>query len=199
MEEFRIFGFPVRTYILSYFENNLADELIEQFKQESILHEETHTKTGFWSKSQQILKELKLKELTNEIHSCIEDYRTQESHIVEDIEIVSSWFNILQPEQYIEPHVHLNSYISGTIHLNEGSNLFFKKPSVESVFQLHCEIENVDSQFIEYVPQPGSLVLFPSTLSHGVYPHNREDARFSLAFNTWPRYYGSSTRHVNLR
>ena len=199
MEEYRIFGFPIRTYVLDYFEENSIDDLITCLKNEKIVHEESHNKTGFWSSDQEIFKSLNLESLSAEVLSCVQDYSKTESHIVDDIKIVSSWFNILQPDQYIEPHVHLNSYISGTIHLNEGGNLFFRKPSVESVYQLHCDIKDTDSQFIEYTPQPGSLILFPSTLSHGVYPHNKEDARFSLAFNTWPRVFGGSTRYVNLR
>lgn len=199
MEEYRIFGFPIRTYILDYFEKNSPDDLIEILKNEKIVHEESHTKTGFWSKSQELFKELELNELEDEILQCVNDYSNKESHVVEGISIVSSWFNVLESNQYIEPHVHLNSYISGTIHLSEGSNLFFRKPPTEDVFQICCELSEYDKHFVEYDVQPGTLVLFPSKLSHGVYPHNREDPRVSIAFNTWPKKFGGTTRFVNLK
>ena len=200
MEEYRIFGFPVRTYRLEYFKNKESiDQIVEVLKSKKITHEEGHTDTGFWSSSQELFKDLELTALTSEILDYVNDYSKKESHKVDDISIISSWFNVLQLDQYIEPHVHLNSYISGSIHLTEGSSLFFRKPPPEDIFQICCEIEDHDTQFIDYAVEPGTLVLFPSKLMHGVYPHNREGARFSLAFNTWPKVYGGMTRYVNLK
>lgn len=84
----------------------------------------------------------------------------------------SFWFNIAKKGEVTGLHDHAsNSELSGVTYLQSdrnSGNLFFKKDGIKE---------------IEMEPQVGRLVLFPSSLRHGV-RENRSDAeRISLAFN----------------
>lgn len=102
------------------------------------------------------------------------------------------WININKKDNYNVSHNHPNSIISGVFWVKTPENcglLKFENPNnfVEDVL-----IQKVDkdlakkynySDSFQFVPQEGTLVLFPSHLHHSVEPNQSDEDRISIAFN----------------
>jgi hypothetical protein len=84
----------------------------------------------------------------------------------------SSWGNILEENNYVEPHQHIGSNISGILYLTEngpGTDFpDFKKTTEEKI---------------------GKFVLFHPHSLHGVKQSNLKEKRYSLAFNLYATNY----------
>jgi uncharacterized protein (TIGR02466 family) len=197
-EETYLFGIPVRSYELKYFKNNSINEFLKDLNSYRLLHN-GDPQTGFYSETQTLLKDQKFNDLNKEIIDCITHFSYCERHAVEDISIVSSWSNLLQEGQFIEPHMHTNSYISATIHLTEGSHLFFQRHPTEELYGFTLGVRPSQEDFIAVDCIPGNLIVFPSKLTHGVYPHSGKSPRISIALNTLPKVFGTPTAYVDLQ
>jgi uncharacterized protein (TIGR02466 family) len=97
-----------------------------------------------------------------------------------------SWFNIYQRGDYQEKHVHPTSTISSIYILTAPKNsakIYFSSPLNE---MYHV---NYNRQQQNSVPQiwcdsiPGTLIIFPSYLPHGVDSHDSDTIRISLSYN----------------
>lgn len=122
----------------------------------------------------------KSKEL-NEIKKCI---RLNIKNFLRHIDINNSyvyilcWFNILRKNENMKAHSHEDykkaemSFVSG--------NLFLSGENSSTVYQTPFTNQN-----IEIPNSPGSLILFPSYITH--WTINRSDKiRASIAFNVYP-------------
>jgi len=127
--------------------------------------------------------------LKKTIEKCIKQFVSQTYHPINDIEfpITQSWLNKTKKDMYHHTHTHANSYISGVLYLktipNDRINFI-----VENLFSSLFEIENYNdfnSQMRWINVNKYDLLLFSSSLVHGVNVNETEEDRISLSFNTW--------------
>lgn len=161
-----------------------------------------YLKGGFVrSKNDYILDDDELKDLKDFCLNCIHQYTNEVIGMNDEIEIQQSWVNECQPgEEQIRDHYHPNSFISGVFYLisdqKNGAPIKFKSDLHKSNFgSIEGDCQNFDqynyypsnSAEFTYPSIPGQLLLFSSTITHGVPTNMSDKKRMSIAFNTYPK------------
>jgi len=108
------------------------------------------------------------------------------------LEISSSWFTKTHKGEQSPMHDHKNCVFSAVYYYGDYDdkvgNLIFKNPIVNlTSYRLNVDKSNRFNTYdIEITPQAGSLLIFPSYVSHKIDVHKSEIPRLSLAFNMVP-------------
>ena len=135
-----------------------------------------------------VLENKTLKNLKKDLNKMVIDYFNKivctDNSIVPYI--TQSWLNYTKNKQFHHTHSHANSYVSGVFYINADKKVdkikFYKDNN--SLFKLKTtkfNIFNSDSWW--YSIKTGDVVLFPSTLKHGVSKKEGKNIRISLSFN----------------
>ena len=108
------------------------------------------------------------------------------------LEISSSWFTKTHKGEQSPMHDHKNCVFSAVYYYGDYddkvANLIFKNPIVNlTSYRLNVGKSNKFNTYdIEITPQSGSLLIFPSYVSHKIDVHKSDIPRLSLAFNMVP-------------
>ena len=108
------------------------------------------------------------------------------------LEISSSWFTKTHKGEQSPMHDHKNCVFSAVYYYGDYDdkvgNLIFKNPIVNlTSYRLNVGKSNKFNTYdIEVTPQSGSLLIFPSYVSHKIDVHKSDVPRLSLAFNMVP-------------
>ena len=108
------------------------------------------------------------------------------------LEISSSWFTKTHKGESSPMHDHKNCVFSAVYYYGDYDdkvgNLIFKNPIVNlTSYRLNVGKSNKFNTYdIEVTPQSGSLLIFPSYVSHKIDVHKSDIPRLSLAFNMVP-------------
>ena len=108
------------------------------------------------------------------------------------LEISSSWFTKTNKGEQSPMHDHKNCVFSAVYYYgdydDQVGNLIFKNPIVNlTSYRLNVDKSNKFNTYdIEITPQAGSLLIFPSYVSHKIDVHKSDIPRLSLAFNMVP-------------
>lgn len=108
------------------------------------------------------------------------------------LEISSSWFTKTHKGECSPMHDHKNCVFSAVYYYGDYddkvANLIFKNPIVNlTSYRLNVGKSNKFNTYdIEITPQSGSLLIFPSYVSHKIDVHKSDIPRLSLAFNMVP-------------
>lgn len=100
-----------------------------------------------------------------------------------------AWMNANPPKSYNAPHTHPMAHWSGVYYVSQ--------PNVEDRFSGMIEFLDPRTDLPNWRilggsafrpkrrirPEVGELVIFPSYLTHWVYPNNSQEERISIAFN----------------
>ena len=108
--------------------------------------------------------------------------------------ITQSWLNVTKQNEHHEIHNHPNSIISGVYYFTDNSIIIFTSPFADLVsktISIESEIYN-SWNFANYNEcgqtwNKGTLILFPSYLTHRVPKNKSLDVRISLSFNVFVR------------
>ena len=109
-----------------------------------------------------------------------------------ELEISSSWFTKTHKGESSPMHDHKNCVFSAVYYYGDYDdkvgNLIFKNPIVNlTSYRLNVGKSNKFNTYdIEITPQSGSLLIFPSYVSHKIDVHKSVIPRLSLAFNMVP-------------
>jgi uncharacterized protein (TIGR02466 family) len=208
MEILQLFPIPVlKTKIPVKFSNLIP--IIDA--QPTSSDKELNSIYGERSLNSYILDLPELKDLKNYILNLVELYSESNLHYKPDTpyKITQSWVTIKNPGQSHTLHSHPNSIISGvfyygnispetpSIYFNNSSSSY-RTPIITHPYE-HESIENlVNTTSVHTIP--GTLLLFPSWLKHGV-PENKSNLpRKSLAFNSVPQNgFGDETTLTELK
>ena len=107
--------------------------------------------------------------------------------------ITQSWINYTKDTEFHHPHIHANSLYSAVVYLKTvpGDCIeFFRMKKTDIVSQLELQRKDYnDYNCLSWkIPvQSGTVIIFPSSLSHGVPPVNHHEERISLSFNSFIR------------
>ena len=106
-----------------------------------------------------------------------------------ELEFTSSWYVKLRKGGYVDKHIHEIGWISGAVYLQIPKH---RIDPTEACFEygLHGDNypklhENFPSEIVS--PNPGDIVLFPSSLFHRTIPFNSEEERICVAFDLKPQ------------
>lgn len=112
-----------------------------------------------------------------------------------------SWLNVYYTNVGMNSHYHSNSFLSGVFYITSGSPISFTSDLSKTNYSVEA-LPSSPSLFLPSVipsftfhPNPGTLLIFSSNTNHFVLPHNSNQERISLAFNTYPTLpYGDNQR-----
>ena len=191
------FGIPIGSFKLETLTNDKINQIKKLIDSQNI-DSPPNGKTGSWTIKQNLFDNPLFDEVKAECLKYTTLFSIEQKHVCQDIQIVSSWATILQQGQEFTMHKHSNSYISGVIHLDYSSPLVFKDHNTEHLYNLLVEKIGNNDDVIIFDSVPGNLILFPSNTYHAVPTIEKNENRYSLAFNTWPLKYGDLTMHFDL-
>lgn len=124
--------------------------------------------------------------INNWVNTQIVTYCNELGIDIDNLISTGSWFNIYRRNDFQEPHVHPNSSISAIYILTcdeSGSRIFFNSP-INNMYHIKKKIkkqEMIDQVICASIP--GTLLIFPSYLSHAVERHNSDNLRISFSYN----------------
>ena len=115
--------------------------------------------------------------------------------------ITQSWINQNIKGKYHHQHTHSNSILSGVFYfkVNKTAPILFFRPSVNQLLMDYYNENFYNSNTYALPVKSGQLVIFPSTVLHGVPNNMEEETRFSLSFNTFSTELGSEENLTHLK
>lgn len=141
------------------------------------------------SKDRYILNKPELSELKIFLEEKVDEYFkgvfATNSNV--SLGITQSWLNYTDEGQYHHKHHHNNSFISGVFYIDtEETDKITFYDDIWEPFSVPTEEYNIFNSLSWWVPaEKNSLLLFPSSLVHGVEGLIDNHTRISLAFNTF--------------
>jgi uncharacterized protein (TIGR02466 family) len=105
-----------------------------------------------------------------------------------DLVITQMWINKNGPGDFNKPHIHPSSFLSGVYYvrmpLRGGSIEFYDPAPARAMIGFPVRAGgSATSSSVEFKPEEGMLLIFPSWLQHGVQPNRSSDFRISISFN----------------
>lgn len=118
--------------------------------------------------------------------ACIRDF--EEDRTFNDIHMTGAWININERGNWNTPHEHLPCSWSGVFYLDAGTLDENAKEIGQDGRIMFFDPMPLGREWkrppcISYTPDTGTMLLFPSFLTHMVAPYAGDTPRISLAFN----------------
>lgn len=110
---------------------------------------------------------------------------------MDELKICLMWVNKSKTNQWHHAHHHGWSFLSGIIYLQgENGRTWFSRESDYNYSKSMSLMTNEDVEASEIIykhkPEPGSMVIFPSSLLHSVDANTDSSERITISFNTFP-------------
>lgn len=179
-------------------QNEVWDKKTKTYKTEYKRYEEIQnpehaTRTSRCSNNTFVLENEGLSSIKTFITEALNEYMKNVFGASNEVIITQSWLNVFSRGDHHEPHGHPNSIVSGVFYPYiekgmSGISLYVKENSLQQGMNFafnDVRATEYNSTNYTYIPKSGDLILFPSTLHHGVSENNSPRARLSLAFNSW--------------
>ena len=187
MKIYQLFPEPVCTCSL---ERKLTQEelkIINEYKKE------THKNDGnITSNNNYVLENKTLKNLKEDLQKRVVDYFDKVICTSNSIipHITQSWINYTETNQFHHRHFHSNSYVSGVFYIDaqkEVDSITFYRPgeAQKAIHLIVTRYNQFNSPFWRCSVQTGDVVLFPSSVHHGVQKKKGNNIRISLSFNVF--------------
>ena len=142
------------------------------------------------SSNMKILDEDIFKNIKQELNLIVADYFEKIISPSDDITpyITQSWLNYMKTNQNHHVHEHPNSYLSGVLYINCHETLDkiqFYKNKYNAIQPSVKEYNHYNSNQWWFSVTTKDVIIFPSSLSHGVDPTKGSNTRISLSFNVF--------------
>ncbi len=158
------------------------------FKRE--LQEPMQAISNFSSKNKNVLDADEMQDLRAIIQANLNDYflKIYNTSNKVTLEITQSWLSMTRRSESHHTHTHPNSIASGVVYINlaqqDGINFFRNDDLVW--YDLTPKEQNYYNAYQYFVETKiGDIVVFPSSIKHGVKQVVEDVERVSLAFNTF--------------
>ena len=185
-----LFPIPVLVYTLD--RNLTVDEIgvIERTREDIISNTGNRI-----SKNTYVLDGVGMGELRDELTSILNNafQSIERPGSLCSLYITQSWVNYTKDTEFHHLHIHANSLYSAVVYLKTAPGdciEFFRMKKTDIVGQLELqrkEYNEYNCPSWKLPVQSGTVVIFPSSLSHGVPPVNHQEERISLSFNSFIR------------
>jgi uncharacterized protein (TIGR02466 family) len=120
--------------------------------------------------------------ITNEVSKIYNLY-----HIQNEPVIANAWYNINGYDNYNKSHRHPNSYFSVVYYpyvpQGESGTIVFTRPDLLTDYIPSTDYNERNYQEFFIQPTTGTLLIFPSYLTHFVNPNKTNEYRYSIAIN----------------
>ena len=154
---------------------------------------ETHKNAGnIASNDNYVLENKTLKNLKKDLHTKVMDYFDKVICTSNSIipHITQSWINYTETNQFHHRHFHSNSYVSGVFYIDAQKEVdsitFYRPGEIQKTIVLSvAQCNQFNSANWGCSIQTGDVVLFPSSLHHGVQKKKGNNIRISLSFNVF--------------
>jgi uncharacterized protein (TIGR02466 family) len=169
----RDLSFSEKEFICNQSRNTFSEDLVTQ------------------SKNNKILEETSLKDLKNFLEKALNDFfqETVKPSTNVCLKITQSWVNYSSVGREHKTHLHHNSIISGVFYVStnkDSDKIFFCRKVPYLSYSIEPTQLNEWTTNICGIPsEEGTLLLFPSTLEHGVPSVIEEKERISISFNSF--------------
>lgn len=179
-------------------------ELGREFTSEEnafVLTQTTHKNMGnTTSDNAYVLRHDTFANLSVFVQKCVDEYLKSIYAPKENVglRITQSWLNYSKPGEFHHKHAHANSFVSGVLYMKavKGKDRIYFYNDTYRQINIPTDNWNVFNSSSWWLPvETGSLMLFPSSLSHSVEPVQEEE-RISLAFNTFLVGYVGSEENL---
>ncbi len=142
------------------------------------------------SPNKNVLAHDELKDLQTIIQQHLDNYFKAVYNTSNNValQITQSWLTLSRKGESHHSHTHPNSVVSGVLYVsvagNDGINFYRNEENLW--FELEpSETNYYNSYKIHVATKVGDLVLFPSSVKHGVNKVTEDIRRVSLSFNTF--------------
>ena len=158
----------------------------------SVKHRGQQTQSGrsYIPESQSLHHIEQLSELHLWATKCINDTRARLSwreETIPELAISQSWLNRSDTGEKHHKHIHPLSILSAILYMTEPAETEFIAPSIYALPQIIAPDKK--SQFASnsttFKAKEKTLVIFPSSLKHGVGPNLEAFSRYTFSVNTW--------------
>ena len=142
------------------------------------------------SVNKDVLESRELKKIKKFIESSVREYFNFTSCPNKELDIYVhlSWTNITNNGQFHHKHRHPNSFLSGVFYLQTlDDRIYFHREGYSMLSVPPTEFNMYNSITWWYPAETGTLLIFPSDLTHHVQKVTHDTPRISLSFNTWLR------------
>jgi uncharacterized protein (TIGR02466 family) len=190
MSEPVIHGLFPTPVVFSSINREFTEEEKAFFKKSS---ESTYKNEGnTTSLSQYIVNEPEMATIKSEIETAVNHYMDKIIVAKPEIKayITQSWLNFTSENQYHHKHEHPNSFLSGVYYIDADEltdKITFFKNGYQRIKLAPAEWNWWNSESWFFTVKTGSIVVFPSYLTHMVQQKTGNNVRCSLAFNTFLR------------
>tara|TARA_B110000014_G_scaffold263004_1_gene258449 strand:+ start:1266 stop:1889 length:624 start_codon:yes stop_codon:yes gene_type:complete len=142
------------------------------------------------SPNKNVLAHDELKDLQTTIQQHLDNYFKAVYNTSNNValQITQSWLTLSRKGESHHSHTHPNSVVSGVLYVNVAGNdgINFYRNEENLWFELEpSETNYYNSYKIHVATKIGDLVLFPSSVKHGVNKVTEDIKRVSLSFNTF--------------
>ena len=179
--------FPTPAYVSTLGRELTQEELrtIDKYKKKTYKNSGNRT-----SNDSYVLENETLKNLKKDLNKNLIDYFKEVVCTSDPITpyITQSWLNYTDTNQYHHKHYHSNSHISGVFYVSAD-------PKVDYIRFYKYNIPELELTIAKYNPfnsmsmgvgvKTGMVILFPSTLPHGVEKKKVSSTSISLSFKTY--------------
>lgn len=142
------------------------------------------------------MQPIKSKELINWFNSCLEEVKNDiYKDPIFDIKVTDAWCNKTSYTEKHHTHIHPNSVLSGVFYLTTHekkckTKFFLANPYHQYDFNktLYTSENFVTTEkyiVTEIKPVAGKLIIFPSSLDHGVDLNTTIEDRYTISFNSF--------------
>ena len=126
--------------------------------------------------------------ILKELEAYKDEFKDKDCSLIERWPLESSlfgWHVVLKKQGYQKPHIHSSGWISGVIYLQTVRSGDGNEGAIE--FSLNGpNYHHPDAPTSVFLPKPGDIVLFPSSLHHRTIPFTVESDRIVVAFDLMP-------------
>lgn len=142
------------------------------------------------SESQNVLDDPALTDLANQISENIAEYFYGIMSASQNVKmyVTESWFNKTESGQSHHRHWHPNSILSGVVYLDsdgDSGKIKFITSQYDTIEYNMIDSNLYNSRSWSVLPEPGTMLLFPSNVEHLVEEYLGNRPRLSLSFNTF--------------
>ncbi|MCH2578000.1 MAG: TIGR02466 family protein [Pseudomonadota bacterium] len=157
---------------------------------ESQLERPSKAIDNYASPNKNVLAHDELKDLQTIIQQHLDNYFKAVYNTSNNValQITQSWLTLSRKGESHHSHTHPNSVVSGVLYVNVAGNdgINFYRNEENLWFELEpSETNYYNSYKIHVATKVGDLVLFPSSVKHGVNKVTEDIKRVSLSFNTF--------------
>lgn len=181
-------------FAVPLYTDNIGKEYDLEWLKSHSLYERMESNNGFYSKDKFILNDDKLAKLKETIQDHVNafvGYLAVSNNV--EFYITNSWVVKHLKGDWGPSHYHGNSVISGVYYFDvdpSSGDIIFENGQ-DNLFGKTLEFDFTDWNIFNsfewsLTPENGSIVLFPSHLSHRIRP-SQSDIRYCIAFNVFVR------------